>query len=51
VWGCAARAGDRGNLEKRFREWLARCHATLDKRIRFLGLADAATQARTPLPG
>ena len=39
------RTGDRSNLEKRFREWLARCHAQLDKRIRFLGLAESATQA------
>ncbi len=34
-----------GSLERKFREWLAHCHATLDKRIRFCGLADAATQA------
>ena len=35
-----------GNLERRFREWLAHCHATLDKLISFRGLADEALQAR-----
>ena len=42
----SALAGDRSNLEKRFREWLARCHAQLDKRIRFCALADPDAQAR-----
>lgn len=37
--------GDRTNLERKFREWLTRCHATLDKRIRFVGLAEPAMQA------
>ena len=36
--------GDR-NLEKRFKDWLTRCHATLDKSFRFERLADSRTQA------
>ena len=42
------RTGDRSNLEKRFREWLARCHAQLDKRIRFLGITESPGQAWCP---
>lgn len=41
-------AGDRTNLERKFREWLTRCHATLDKRIRFVGLAEPAMQVLMP---
>jgi hypothetical protein len=31
-------------MEKKFKDWLARCHATLDKTIRFEALADSKTQ-------
>lgn len=31
-------------MEKKFRDWLARCHATLDKSIRFEALVDSKTQ-------
>ncbi|KAK9820414.1 hypothetical protein WJX72_010046 [[Myrmecia] bisecta] len=37
---------DDRNQDKRFREWLIRCHAQLDKTIRFHQLASAAVQAR-----
>lgn len=37
-------ASDR-NIEKRFKEWLGRCHGTLDKSIRFERLADSRAQA------
>jgi len=36
--------GDR-NIEKRFKDWIGRCHATLDKSIRFELLSDSRTQA------
>ena len=37
-------AGDR-NQERKFREWLSKCHSQLDKSLRFTQLADAAVQA------
>ena len=36
---------DRSNLERRFREWLAACHATLDRTVRYERLAPPADQA------
>lgn len=36
--------GDR-NIEKRFKDWLARCHTTLDKSFKFERPADSRTQA------
>ena len=36
--------GDR-NQERKFREWLSKCHSQLDKSLRFMQLADAAVQA------
>ena len=38
-------AGDRLQ-EKKFREWLAKCHSQLDKSLRFENLADSTVQAR-----
>ena len=38
--------GDR-NQERKFREWLSKCHSQLDKSLRFMQLADAAVQACT----
>jgi len=35
-------------LERKFKEWLGRCHATLDKTIRFEALADSRTQVGKP---
>ncbi|KAL4443930.1 hypothetical protein ABPG75_011667 [Micractinium tetrahymenae] len=32
-------------MEAKFRQWLQRCHATLDKSVRFEALADGRTQA------
>ena len=40
----AAVPGDR-NIEKRFKDWLARCHATLDKSFQFERLAETRVQA------
>ena len=37
-------AGEPG-LEKAFREWLQRCHAELDKSLRFEDLAEPEAQA------
>lgn len=36
-------AGDR-HQEKRFRDWLVKCHSELDKSLRFEALADTAVQ-------
>ena len=41
----AAAPAGRGSLERRFREWLATCHATLDKRAVYGDRCDAAGQA------
>ena len=39
----AAAVGER-QMEAKFRQWLQRCHATLDKSVRFEALADSRTQ-------
>ena len=39
----AAVPGER-QMEAKFRQWLQRCHATLDKSVRFEALADSRTQ-------
>jgi len=45
--GAARAAADGpGSLERKFKDWLQHCHATLDKRIRFSGMADDGVQAR-----
>ena len=31
-------------MEAKFKQWLQRCHSTLDKSVRFEALADARTQ-------
>ena len=36
-------AGDR-HQDRKFKEWLTQCHATLDKSVAFEVLADAAVQ-------
>jgi len=36
-------AGDR-NQERKFRDWLGKCHSQLDKSLRFDQLADPAAQ-------
>lgn len=35
-------------MEAKLRQWLQRCHATLDKSVRFEALADARTQVGSP---
>lgn len=35
-------------MEAKFRQWLQRCHATLDKSVRFEALADGRTQVSLP---
>ena len=40
-----AAANSGASLERRFREWLARCHATLDKRVRYESPAPPRLQA------
>ena len=39
----AAVPGER-QMEAKFRQWLQRCHTTLDKSVRFEALADSRTQ-------
>jgi hypothetical protein len=34
-------------LEKRFKEWLAKCHKELDRTIKFEALCSQAIQVRT----
>ena len=34
------------NLEKKFKDWLTKCHATLDKSISFAAIAPASVQVR-----
>ena len=41
----AAVANGGASLERRFREWLSRCHATLDKRVRYDAPAAPRVQA------
>ena len=39
----AVTAGDR-NQERKFKDWLGKCHSQLDKSLRFVQLADAEAQ-------
>lgn len=43
----AAAAGDR-KFEKTFTDWLISCHANLDKRFSFKGMADEEVQVCYP---
>eukprot|EP00884_Botryococcus_braunii_P005311 jgi/Botrbrau1/14781/Bobra.0284s0014.2 len=40
-----ATSAERSSLERRFKDWLSRCHCEMDKNIRFECMSDSATQA------
>ena len=44
VWELTSACAGERNLDKRFRKWLAECHAHLDKHVRFEGLGDSQLQ-------